>query len=231
MKNSIEITPLKNLLEVLPEHYSPADRELIQRAYRMAKEAHRGQKRQSGEPYINHCLAVAIILADLSVPSEVVVAGILHDTVEDTNVTLDDIRRDFSETVSKLVNGVTKLTNLPRVSRGDQHAQKNKKSTKDELLARQSEARSRKQDLKSETLRKTFLAMGDDVRVVLIKLADRLHNMRTLHHTPEEKQRRIAKETLEIAKKACRPVFRAWPRGHAIGAASSGARESARAAR
>jgi GTP pyrophosphokinase len=198
MKNSIEITPLKNLLEVLPEHYSPADRELIQRAYRMAKEAHRGQKRQSGEPYINHCLAVAIILADLSVPSEVVVAGILHDTVEDTNVTLDEIRRDFSETVSKLVNGVTKLTNLPRVSRGDQHAQKNKKSTKDELLARQSEARSRKQDLKSETLRKTFLAMGDDVRVVLIKLADRLHNMRTLHHTPEEKQRRIAKETLEI---------------------------------
>ena len=197
MKSSNKAIPLENLLEQLPEHYSLADKELIQRAYHVAEEAHREQKRQSGEPYINHCLSVAGILADLHVPPEVVVAGLLHDTVEDTTVTLDDIRRDFSDTVANLVNGVTKLTNLPRVSRGDQHAGKdeiNNVTPEDE----QTEARSRKQDLKSETLRKTFLAMGDDVRVVLIKLADRLHNMRTLYHTPEEKQKRVAKETLEI---------------------------------
>ena len=197
MKSSNKAIPLENLLEQLPEHYSLADKELIQRAYHVAEDAHRDQKRQSGEPYINHCLSVASILADLHVPPEVVVAGLLHDTVEDTTVTLDDIRRDFSDTVANLVNGVTKLTNLPRVSRGDQHAGKDENNNLT-LIDEQTEARSRKQDLKSETLRKTFLAMGDDVRVVLIKLADRLHNMRTLFHTPEEKQRRVAKETLEI---------------------------------
>jgi GTP pyrophosphokinase len=197
MNDSIKAVPLEKLLEQLPEHYSLADKQLVERAYRTAEEAHRSQKRQSGEPYINHCLAVASILADLRVPPEVVVAGLLHDTVEDTTLTLDDIRRDFGDTVANLVNGVTKLTNLPRVSRGDQHA---KDEASDEAVfdKEHTEAKDRKQDLKSETLRKTFLAMGDDVRVVLIKLADRLHNMRTLHHTPEEKQRRIAKETLEI---------------------------------
>ena len=197
METAYKEIPLEKLLDQLPEHYSLADKEVVQRAYRTAEEAHREQKRQSGEPYINHCLAVASILADLRVPPEVVVAGLLHDTVEDTTVTLDDIRRDFGATVANLVNGVTKLTNLPRVSRGDQHAGKEKDGNVS-LQDEQAEARSRKQDLKSETLRKTFLAMGDDVRVVLIKLADRLHNMRTLHHTSEEKQRRIAKETMEI---------------------------------
>lgn len=196
MNDSLKVIPLDNLLEQLPEHYTLGDRELIQRAYRTAAEAHRDQKRQSGGPYINHCLSVAMILVDLRVPPEVVVAGLLHDTVEDTTVTLGDIRRDFGETVANLVNGVTKLTNLPRVSRGDQHIEE--MTVEERLKKEKSEAKSRKQDLKSETLRKTFLAMGDDVRVVLIKLADRLHNMRTLHHTPEEKQRRIAKETLEI---------------------------------
>ena len=197
MKDSLKVISPKKLLEQLPEHFSLADRDVIQRAYRVAEEAHREQKRQSGEPYINHCLAVASILADLRVPPEVVTAGLLHDTVEDTNVTLEDIRRDFGDTVANLVNGVTKLTNLPRVSRGDQHA-KNELSDDVQFQEQETDAKSRKQDLKSETLRKTFLAMGDDVRVVLIKLADRLHNMRTLHHTPEDKQRRIAKETLEI---------------------------------
>jgi len=197
MKTADKVIPLENLLEQLPENYSLADKEVVRRAYYKAEEAHREQRRQSGEPYITHCVAVANILVDLRVPPEVVVAGLLHDTVEDTTVTLDDIREDFGDTVTNLVNGVTKLTNLPRVSRGDQHA--NKENDSDiSLQDNQAEARSRKQDLKSETLRKTFLAMGDDVRVVLIKLADRLHNMRTLHHTPEEKQRRIAKETLEI---------------------------------
>ncbi len=103
-------------MERLPETFSLADRELVQRAYRVAEEAHREQKRNSGEPYINHCLAVANILIDLRVPPEVVAAGLLHDTVEDTGVTLDDIRRDFSDVVASLVDGVTKLTNLPRVS-------------------------------------------------------------------------------------------------------------------
>jgi GTP pyrophosphokinase len=198
MKDSRKVIPLEMLLEQLPEHYSLADKDLVQRAYRMAEEAHRKQKRQSGGPYINHCLSVASILADLRVPPEVVVAGLLHDTVEDTTITLNDIRRDFGDTVANLVNGVTKLTNLPRVSRADQHFKNEEKSDETKLQDERNESKNRKQELKSETLRKTFLAMGDDVRVVLIKLADRLHNMRTLHHTSDEKQRRIAKETLEI---------------------------------
>jgi len=197
MKESTKVIPPEKLIEQLPEHYTLADRELIQRAYRIAEEAHHGQRRHSGEPYINHCIAVASILADLRVPPEVVAAGLLHDTVEDTPITLDDIRRDFGDTVANLVNGVTKLTKLPRVSRGDQHAFE-EGGNGSKPPEEPEHPKQRKQDLKSETLRKTFLAMGDDVRVVLIKLADRLHNMRTLHHAPEEKQKRIAKETLDI---------------------------------
>ena len=191
-------------MEQLPDNYTLADRELIQRAYRVAEEAHREQKRHSGEPYINHCLAVAIILADLRVPPEVVAAGLLHDTVEDTTVTLQDIRRDFGATIAVLVDGVTKLTNLPRVSRDDQHMESpNGSETADSNGNGHngdngSISLGRKQDLVSETLRKTFLAMGEDVRVVLIKLADRLHNMRTLGFMPEHKRKRIAKETLDI---------------------------------
>src|SRR5215831_5972808 len=112
---------LEKLLEQLPEYYSLADREIVERAYRTAEEAHRDQKRQSGKPYITHCLEVAIILAELRAPAEVVAAGLLHDTVEDTTITLEDLRSDFGDTITKLVDGVTKLTNLPRVSRGDQH--------------------------------------------------------------------------------------------------------------
>src|SRR5512134_263678 len=97
MKATRTAVPLERLLEQLPDTYTLADRELVQRAYRVAEEAHREQKRNSGEPYINHCLAVANILADLRVPPEVVAAGLLHDTVEDTNITLDDVRRDFGE--------------------------------------------------------------------------------------------------------------------------------------
>src|SRR5512147_3097527 len=123
MKATVTSVPLERLLEQLPDNYTLADRELIHRAYRVAEEAHRDQKRHSGEPYINHCLAVASILADLRVPPEVIAAGLLHDTVEDTTVTLNDIRRDFGQTITILVDGVTKLTNLPRVSRDDQHAE------------------------------------------------------------------------------------------------------------
>ena len=197
MKSATAAIPLENLLEQLPEAYTLADKELIQRAYRVAEEAHRGQRRNSGEPYINHCLAVAQILAELRVPPEVLAAGLLHDTVEDTGVTLVDIQRDFGGAIAALVDGVTKLTNLPRVSRDDQHAEAKATGNGSDIEA-PTPSFGRRPDMASETLRKTFLAMGDDVRVVLIKLADRLHNMRTLSHMPEAKRQRIAQQTLEI---------------------------------
>src|SRR5512138_2785440 len=154
MKESKTAVPLERLLEQLPESYSLAERELIQRAYRVAEAAHRDQKRHSGEPYINHCLAVASILADLRVPSEVVAAGLLHDTVEDTSVTLNDIRRDFGPTIAVLVDGVTKLTNLPRVSRDDQHAESpNGNNGVEPSDSANNATLGRKQDLVSETLR------------------------------------------------------------------------------
>ena len=193
---------IDNLLEILPERYSPADKDLVRRAFRVAEKAHQGQTRASGEPYVNHCLAVAAILTEYRVPAEVVAAGLLHDTVEDTDIALEDLRRDFGNEVAQLVDGVTKLTSLPRVSRGDQHAQMDSSNGSGDSTALEMEfddiARSRKYDAVSETLRKTFLAMGDDVRVVLIKLADRLHNMRTLGILPEAKRRRIAQQTLDI---------------------------------
>jgi GTP diphosphokinase / guanosine-3',5'-bis(diphosphate) 3'-diphosphatase len=200
---------LENLMETLPKTYSQADRELIERAYRVAELAHEGQKRASGEPYISHCLAVAAILAELGVPPPVIAAGLLHDTVEDTSITIEDIRQDFGEEITRLVDGVTKLTQLPRVSRGDQHPEDEEREEKERQLASlrgmpdpdaeaDQMARSRRYDAVSETLRKTFMAMGEDVRVVLIKLADRLHNMRTLGHMPEAKRKRIAQQTLDI---------------------------------
>ena len=200
---------IEHLMEALPETYSQVDRNLVMRAYRVAEAAHKEQRRASNEPYINHCLAVASILAELRVPPEVVAAGLLHDTVEDTQVTLQDLKRDFGDEISRLVDGVTKLTQLPRVSRGDQHAEEEEieekerelaelKGQPDPQLAEKQKIRSRRHDLVSETLRKTFLAMGDDVRVVLIKLADRLHNMRTLSHMQEAKRKRIAQETMDI---------------------------------
>lgn len=200
---------ITKLLNSLPETFTPADRELIARAYKVAERAHSGQRRASGDPYINHCLAVASILAEMRVPPSVIAAGLLHDTVEDTSVTLNDLRRDFSDEIATLVDGVTKLTELPRVSRGDQHPEETQVDEEQRLIAEkrglidpEEEAeqllRSRKYDAVSETLRKTFFAMGDDIRVVLIKLADRLHNMRTLSYMPEHKRKRIAQETLDI---------------------------------
>ena len=177
------MTKLDRLIESVRDRVSPTDIELIQRACRVAEKAHRNQKRASGEPHINHCIAVAQIMADLGAPALAIATAILHDSVEDTDLSLKDLQRDFGAEIAKLVDGVTKLTQLPRVSRhtlGD----KGQRSSRGELA--------------KETLRKTFLAMDDDVRVVLIKLADRLHNMRTLSHLPSEKRTRIAEETLEI---------------------------------
>lgn len=199
MKSTENIQTLEQLLEILPPNYTEADRELILRAYRLAEEAHREQKRASGEPYITHCLAVAGILAELRVPAEVVAAGLLHDTVEDTYVTLDDLRRDFGETIAHLVDGVTKMSTLPRVSREEQAIPSSGSMPSAETEEESEEAiSSRKADLVAETLRKTLMFIGEDVRVVLIKLADRLHNMRTLSYMPEEKRRRIAQQTLDI---------------------------------
>jgi len=174
---------LEGLLRILPDDLIPADRDLVRRACAAAEKAHEGQTRASGEPYVTHCLAVAAILAELNAPLPVIVAGLLHDTVEDTPLTLDDLRGQFGAEVAGLVDGVTKLTQLPRVSAHD---------------GRPKRGRPSKSELAKETLRKTFLAMGDDVRVVVIKLADRVHNMRTLAHLPAEKRERIARETLEI---------------------------------
>ncbi len=167
---------LQNLLSALPAGLPPKDRLAIEKGYAVAERAHAGQFRASGEPYVQHCLAVAQILAELHMPPPVLIAGLLHDTVEDTPLTLEEIRREFGDEVAQLVDGVTKLAHLPRVSKeGNQPIDRN-----------------------VESLRKTFLAMSDDVRVVLVKLADRLHNMRTLGYKQPDKQKRIARETLEI---------------------------------
>ncbi|SFH37567.1 GTP pyrophosphokinase [Desulfotomaculum arcticum] len=163
-----------NLEDVIQKviHYNPgADLDALRLAYAFAAQAHDGQKRISGEPYINHPLAIAFILADLEMDVDTLMAGMLHDTVEDTRVTLEDLEKNFGPEVAKLVDGVTKLSRL--------------------------EYRS-KEERQVENLRKMFLAMARDIRVVLIKLADRLHNMRTLHYHQEHKQREIALETLEI---------------------------------
>ena len=182
------INSLKNI-------YSIGDRDLILKAYEFAEKAHEGQKRYSGEPYINHCSAVALILANLRVPPEVIVAGLLHDTVEDTKVTLGMIREKFGAEVATLVDGVTKLKHLPGVSKDDL-PENPELITKDRRG--KNVTKSRKHDLATETLRKTLMAMGEDIRVVLIKLADRLHNMRTLDHLPQSRQVDISKETMDI---------------------------------
>jgi Guanosine polyphosphate pyrophosphohydrolases/synthetases len=138
---------IENLMEVLPDIYSVVDRELIMRAYQFAEQAHSGQRRASGEPYITHCVAVAAILAEMRVPPAVIIAGLLHDIVEDTNRTLADIRREFGDEVAHLVDGVTKLTNLPRVERGDQHLEEKDEPNgngDDPLVVIESDPRGRK---------------------------------------------------------------------------------------
>ena len=153
--------------------YHPSDDiSMVEKAYRIASDAHSQQKRKSGEPYIIHPLCVAIILADLELDKETIVAGLLHDVVEDTIMTEDEIREQFGPEVALLVDGVTKLGRLSYSS--------------DKL------------DTQAENLRKMFLAMAKDIRVILIKLADRLHNMRTLQYMRPEKQKEKARETREI---------------------------------
>ncbi len=163
-------------LLVRVRRYHPSDDiSMIEKAYQFASLAHKDQLRKSGEPYIIHPLCVAIILADLEMDKETIVAGLLHDVVEDTSYTHEDISREFGEDVALLVDGVTKLDKM-----------KYKEGTGD------------KQDLQAANLRKMFLAMAKDIRVVLIKLADRLHNMRTMGYQSPAKQQEISRETLDI---------------------------------
>jgi GTP pyrophosphokinase len=178
------VARIENLLKSLPKRYSPGDRDLIRRAYQVARESHKNQKRASGEPYIHHCIAVAQILADLRVPPSVIAAGLLHDVIEDSKLTIEDLQEEFGEEIAHLVDGVTKLTHLPRVSRGDRAIAEEEAAKGEGRKARSVPSpegeidrlrRERHYHLTAETWRKTFLAMGEDIRVVLIKLADRLH--------------------------------------------------------
>lgn len=154
------------------EHYHPdANLDLLRRAYIYSAKEHKDQKRASGEPYLIHPLSVAEILADLKLDVETVSAGLLHDVIEDSLTTLEDISGFFGEDIASLVDGVTKISNLGKKS---------------------------KEEAQAENLRKMVLAMVDDVRVVLVKLADRLHNMRTLKYLKPEKRNRISQETLEV---------------------------------
>ncbi|MBQ9123006.1 MAG: bifunctional (p)ppGpp synthetase/guanosine-3',5'-bis(diphosphate) 3'-pyrophosphohydrolase [Lachnospiraceae bacterium] len=161
--------------------YHPSDDiSLIEKAYQVASEAHKDQLRKSGEPYIIHPLNVSIILADLELDKETIVAGLLHDVVEDTIMTTQQVAAIFGDDVALLVDGVTKLENIPLSS------------------ATSGDANDTKLEMQAENLRKMFLAMAKDIRVILIKLADRLHNMRTLKYQKVESQQRIAKETIEV---------------------------------
>jgi GTP pyrophosphokinase len=171
---------LQGLLDALPD-LTPNDRELIERAYIKAQIAHEGQVRKSGEPYFTHCVAVAAMLAEMKLDAEAIAAALMHDILEDTSVTKEELIAEFSPKIANLVDGVTKLKNLP-INLDKNVNGKRPRDTNREL----------------EYMRKMFLTMGDDVRVVLIKLADRLHNMRTLGYMPPDKQQRIANETLEI---------------------------------
>jgi len=162
----------KELIRSIRKYHPSDDITMVKKAYTIAREAHKDQKRKSGEPYIIHPLCVAIILAELELDKESIVAGILHDVVEDTVMTLEDLTKEFGEEVALLVDGVTKLTQISW--------------SMDKV------------EIQAENLRKMFLAMAKDIRVILIKLADRLHNMRTLEFMKPEKQKEKARETMDI---------------------------------
>ena len=189
---------ISKYIENLSDKYSQIDNELLQRALEVAEQAHKGQKRASGEPYINHCKAVASILAEMQVPPLVVAAGLLHDTVEDTGTDFKELKRNFGDEIYNLVQAVTKLGSLPRVSKPPDKKRTSGKNKGKKSSEEVSDPGLWRAELASENLRKTFLAMAEDPRVVLIKLADRLHNMRTLRYLPEEKQKRIAQETMDL---------------------------------
>jgi GTP pyrophosphokinase len=168
---TLTVTKFRELLRIMRANRPSDDLEIVRKAYEFSQKNHAGQSRASGEPYLVHPLGVAHVLAEMKMDAVAVAAGLLHDSVEDTSVTIVDIRKEFGEQVAHIVEGVTKIGQIDFATREEQQA---------------------------ENLRKMMLAMVDDIRVVLIKLADRLHNMRTLEHLAPERQQKIAKETLEI---------------------------------
>ena len=205
---SLRIT-LDDLLAETRQYLSPPDLETIQRAYEMADEAHRGIMRRSGEPYISHPLEVALLLADMRIDADGIVAALLHDVVEDTDFTLDDLRARFGGAVADIVDGVTKFDTLagkngatPFIasSMSDQGKYKTHDApeTPEQIEQRQYQAGEQKRRERSETVRKMLLAMAEDPRVVVLKLADRLHNMRTLSVMNQSQQQNKARETREI---------------------------------
>src|SRR5882724_8450727 len=168
---ALTVIKFRDLMKMMRENRPSDDLELVKKAYEFSQRHHAGQTRASGEPYLAHPLQVAMVLAEMKMDSVAVAAGLLHDSVEDTSVTIVDIRKEFGEQVAHIVEGVTKISQIDFATREEQQA---------------------------ENLRKMMLAMIDDIRVILIKLADRLHNMRTLEHLLPDRQQKIAKETLEI---------------------------------
>jgi GTP diphosphokinase / guanosine-3',5'-bis(diphosphate) 3'-diphosphatase len=168
---ALHVTKFRELMNRMQQNRPHDDLSIINKAYEYSQKYHSGQKRASGEPYLVHPLEVALVLAEMKMDPIAVAAGLLHDAVEDTAITTVDIRKEFGEQVAHIVEGVTKISQIDFATREEQQA---------------------------ENLRKMMLAMVDDIRVVLIKLADRLHNMRTLEHLPEDRRQKIAKETLEI---------------------------------
>src|SRR3989442_1276822 len=169
--NVLTVTRFRDLMKTLRANRPNDDPGIVEKAYEFSQKNHAGQTRASGDPYLVHPLEVACVLAEMKMDPAAIAAGLLHDSVEDTSVTIVDIRKEFGEQVAHIVEGVTKIGRIDFSSREEQQA---------------------------ENLRKMMLAMVDDIRVVLIKLADRLHNMRTLEHLPPERQQKIAKETLDI---------------------------------
>ena len=166
------IYTFEDVREVYSEYiHNPEDLRLIEKAYRFAEKKHDGQFRKSGDPYISHCIGVGMIIAQLQAGPQTICAGFLHDTIEDTDTTKDEIEKNFGKEVADMVEALTKVTRLSDY--------KNVEFT-------------------SENHRKIFVAMANDIRVIIVKLADRLHNMRTLQFQPKEKQTRISKETLEV---------------------------------
>ena len=168
--NSESLT-IDKLIEEVKKYNPNSDEYLLRRCYEFAKKAHEGQKRLSGEDYIIHPLNVAVILANLQMDDETICSALLHDVIEDTKYTYEDVSREFSPAIAELVDGVTKLGKVQYTTKEEEEA---------------------------ENLRKMLLAMAKDIRVVIIKLADRLHNMRTLKYQTEDRKLAIAKETLQV---------------------------------
>src|SRR5438309_7980980 len=169
--NVLTVTRFRDLMKKLEANRPNDALEIVRKAYEYSQKYHAGQTRASGQPYLVHPLEVACVLAEMKMDPVGIAAGLLHDSVEDTSITIVDIRKEFGDQVARIVEGVTKISKIDFATREEQQA---------------------------ENLRKMMLAMVDDIRVVLIKLADRLHNMRTLEHLPPERQQLISQETLEI---------------------------------